>query len=281
MAEHMVQVSWNQQHQIPWHWPIPAYLVTKHVAGGTFALLGLAALAGRLDGRAMVGPGAVALAALAITFALLVYDLDRPDRVIFLFTRPQWRSWVARAAWLLGGFALVAAAWYGLEVVGLTAARPVLAALAIPLGGLSAIYTAFLLAQAEGRDLWQSPHLPFLMTAQAVALGAGTIAAFPSALAGPAGALFAAALLASAILTVVGDLGTPQATEVARRGVHRLVFGPWRSWYWIGGIGVGHLLPLALLAAHLPASLALVTASIGLFAWARAFVTAPQEIPNS
>ena len=34
MAEHMVQVAYNAQHQIPWHWPVPAYLVTKGIASG-------------------------------------------------------------------------------------------------------------------------------------------------------------------------------------------------------------------------------------------------------
>lgn len=29
MAEQMVQVAYNAQHRIPWHWPVPAYLVTK------------------------------------------------------------------------------------------------------------------------------------------------------------------------------------------------------------------------------------------------------------
>ena len=40
------------------------------------------------------------------TLALLLYDLDRPDRFFYLLVRPQWRSWVARAAWILTGFAI-------------------------------------------------------------------------------------------------------------------------------------------------------------------------------
>jgi hypothetical protein len=34
MAEHMVQVGYNAQHKIPWHWPVPAYLVTKGIGAG-------------------------------------------------------------------------------------------------------------------------------------------------------------------------------------------------------------------------------------------------------
>ncbi|MCK5923025.1 MAG: 4Fe-4S dicluster domain-containing protein, partial [Methylococcales bacterium] len=41
VAEHMVQVSYNAQHKIPWHWPVPAYLVTKGISAGLFMLLSL------------------------------------------------------------------------------------------------------------------------------------------------------------------------------------------------------------------------------------------------
>jgi hypothetical protein len=41
MAEHMVQVAYNAQHKIPWHWPVPAYLVTKGIGTGLFILLSL------------------------------------------------------------------------------------------------------------------------------------------------------------------------------------------------------------------------------------------------
>ena len=39
MAEQMVQVAYNAQHKIPWHWPVPAYLVTKGIATGIMLLL--------------------------------------------------------------------------------------------------------------------------------------------------------------------------------------------------------------------------------------------------
>ena len=33
MAEQMVQVGYNAQHKVPWHWPVAAYMVTKISAG--------------------------------------------------------------------------------------------------------------------------------------------------------------------------------------------------------------------------------------------------------
>ena len=81
-AEHMVQVAWDAQHAIHWHWPIPAYVVTKHIAGGAAVFLALAALAGWLPASSgvVVAVGGVALVALFVTLVLLVYDIDRPER---------------------------------------------------------------------------------------------------------------------------------------------------------------------------------------------------------
>ena len=39
IAEQMVQVAWNAQHKVPWHWQVPAYLITKAIASGIFLLL--------------------------------------------------------------------------------------------------------------------------------------------------------------------------------------------------------------------------------------------------
>jgi hypothetical protein len=50
MAEQMVQVSYNAQHKIPWHWPVPAYLVTKGIGAGLFMLLSLGHWAEPLPG---------------------------------------------------------------------------------------------------------------------------------------------------------------------------------------------------------------------------------------
>ncbi|MEL6346900.1 MAG: 4Fe-4S dicluster domain-containing protein, partial [Myxococcota bacterium] len=41
MAGQMVQVHYNAQHDVPWHWPVPAYLVTKAIGAGAFFFLAL------------------------------------------------------------------------------------------------------------------------------------------------------------------------------------------------------------------------------------------------
>ncbi len=291
MAGHMVQVGYNAQHQVPWHWPIPAYLVTKHIAGGTFALLALSALLPVLpfSGHAVVFAGGFAVLMTWVTLALLVYDLDRPDRFFFLLLRPQWRSWVARAAWLLTGFSILSGVWWAAEAAAWmgwlpepSALRPVFAVLTLPFAMGSAIYTAFLFAQAEGRDLWQATHVPFQMTLHAIVFGAATLTIF-----GPGADLwrwvFLGALATSGVLTLFADLAVPQATELARRASRDMTRGHYRLQYWVGGIVVGHGLALGLgwVGGPMFATAALVAAGLGGFAYNLAFVMAPQDQPNS
>ena len=291
MAEHMVQVAYNAQHPVHWHWPIPAYLITKHIAGGSFAFLSLMAL---VDGfvwpELMVFGGGLGLLMLAITLGLLVYDLDRPDRFLYLLARPQWRSWVARAAWLLTGFSMVAGLWWSIGFASIsTPVRFGFALVCLPLSVLSAVYTAFLFAQAEGRDFWQSAHLPIQMGLHALAFGLLTMMTVTEFLVGPGVAvgvgesLAALALVSSLIVTIVGDLWIPHATEVARATAERMAHGPYRLLYWFGGIAMGHFLPMFLMVMPAPFTsvIALISASLGLFFYNYALVMAPQDIPNS
>lgn len=293
MAGHMVQVGYNAQHKIPWHWPIPAYLVTKHIAGGVFALMaGFALIPGmEFSPFQMVWAGALGILMTLITLALLLYDLDRPDRFFYLLIRPQWRSWVARAAWLLTIFSTVSGLWWAVETAGWlqlipdpSLVRPVFAVLTIPFAIGAAIYTAFLFAQAEGRDLWQGSHVPFQMILHALAFGAAPLAIY-----GPTAPLmrwvFVGAMVGSLVLTLFADLTIPQASELARRAAKDMTRGHYWGRYWIGGIGLGHVVAIAAAVAlgggMVGAIVALCCAAFGLFSYNLAFVMAPQDQPNS
>lgn len=100
----MIQVHYNVQHKIPWHLPAPAYLVTSDFLRG---LLLVYALGRRrlfaFDAAVAVAVGAAALVFTAITAGLLLFDLERPERFFKIITRPQWRSWLTRCAFLLIG----------------------------------------------------------------------------------------------------------------------------------------------------------------------------------
>ena len=248
MAEHMVQVAFTARHKVQWHWPIPTYMVTKGIAGGVFGILSIATLLPGMSVAASVAlPAAgLAFAMLLVTLGLLVIDLDRPDRFFFLLVRPQWRSWIARAAWILSAFAAVSGAWVGLELahayelarIPMADLRPWLALVTLPCSVLAAIYTAFLFAQAEGRDLWQNPALPLQVTLHAGLLGAGTLAAL-----GADPQLFGILTMASLATTLFADLTIAQPSELARKAAQDMAWGRYAVPYWVGGIALGHVVP--------------------------------------
>lgn len=300
VAEQMVQLAWNAQHTVPWHWPVPAYLVTKGIGSGIFLVLtlgwGLGLFA--FDPGTMLGGGLFALLFTLVTTGLLVYDLERPERFLSILLRPQWKSWLVRGAFLLVGFTTVAGLWWTLEAaawVGLGTwrmpelLRQALLWLTVPLALGTAVYTAFLFAQAEGRDLWQSPLLPVHLVIQALAMGAGAllllhaVSGLPADLVAVARPTFAAMLVVDLFVTLAGELGVPHGSEIAARAAHAITHGRHAKRFWWGSIVVGHAVPLLLLAtgAGVLAGLAAVLAAVGLYAYEHAFVMAPQEIPNS
>jgi formate-dependent nitrite reductase membrane component NrfD/ferredoxin len=300
MAEQMVQLAWNAQHAMPWHWPVPAYLVTKSVGTGVFLVLALGWGLGlfAFDPGTMLGAGLLGLLFTLVTTALLVYDLERPERFLSILLRPQWKSWLVRGAFLLVGFTALAGLWWTLEAaawVGLGAwrmpelLRQAFGWLTVPLALGTAVYTAFLFAQAEGRDLWQSPLLPVHLVVQALAMGAGALlllhalGGLPADLVAAARPTLAAMLIVDLFVTLAGELGVPHGSEIAARAAHAITHGRHAKRFWWGSVVVGHVLPLLLLVPGSPAlaGLAAVLAGVGLYLYEHAFVMAPQEIPNS
>jgi Fe-S-cluster-containing dehydrogenase component/formate-dependent nitrite reductase membrane component NrfD len=301
VAGHMVQVAYNAQHKIPWHWPVPAYLVTKGIGTGIFMLLSLG-LGFRLfnfDAATFVSAGFLSLAFMMITTGLLVFDLERPERFLFILLRPQWRSWLTRGAVLLIGFSSLAGVWWLLELGSLLgwwpaslgdAARPWALWVGLPLAAGVAVYTAFLFGQAEGRDLWQSTLLPIHLLVQAgmagsaALLAAAPLVAIPPDIEAVCRTTLIAFLVLDAIVTLVGEFAMPHASADAAQAAHAIKWGRYRHYFWGGSLGLGHLLPLAILlgTGSVPlAALAGLAVIAGLYLYEYAFVMAPQEIPNS
>lgn len=301
VAEHMVQVAYNAQHKIPWHWPVPTYLVTKGIGAGIFMFLSLGAITGvlALDSLTSLVMGFLSLLFIGITTGLLVYDLEKPERFLSIVFRPQWKSWLARGAYLLIGFTIVAGLWWLLEAVSyfgwlsapglIDAVRPVFMWLGLFLAAGTAVYTAFLFGQAEGRDLWQSSLLPFHLLVQAIMVGSGSflliglVVDLPDIYLQVARIAFISMLLVDLIITLLGEFGMPHASEVASKAAHAISHGHYRNYFWIGSILVGHIVPLILMFLNQPmlSAFAAAGAILGLYAFEYAFVMAPQEIPNS
>ncbi|MFC6285467.1 4Fe-4S dicluster domain-containing protein [Nocardioides sp. GCM10027113] len=169
----------NTAHPVVWGWKVTSYLWTKGVAAGAMMIAPVAALTGAVDvGNEtlvdVVTP-LVAMAGLLATAVLLIADLKRPERFLYLMTRPHLSSWLVKGGFVLAAAAGVSFLWFLLALLDVDGPLPFVMAVGVVAGALTAGYTAFLFGQAEGRDLWQSPWLFWHLLAQAVMVGGGAL----------------------------------------------------------------------------------------------------------
>ena len=276
-----VLLSYDVPHQAPWGWRVSLYTWTKAIAAGVFAVPVALAFAGLLawaNAAVRWAAPALALAFLAITGGLLIADLKHPTRFHLIFTRHHWRSWLVRGAFILGGYGAAVALYLVAALVGSVLARQVLGGLGLPLAVAAAVYTAYLFAQAKGRDLWQSPLLPAHLAIQAVLAGAASMLPVLAWLS-PGRAVTAAEItvgVAAAIhvLQVAGDTTLPHVTAHAHLASHEMVRGKFARFFWPGLV-----LAAASIAAPWIGVAAAPLALLGLLAHEHAYVQAGQSVP--
>jgi Fe-S-cluster-containing dehydrogenase component/formate-dependent nitrite reductase membrane component NrfD len=273
-------LSYDVPHSVPWDWRVGLYTWTKSLAAGVYLLAAVLLLAGVIDAGGTLWGWATpvtALAFLGLTGAILIGDLEHPTRFFYIFTRPQWRSWLVRGGVIITAYGAVLALHLVGTLVGAGGLRTGLTALGIPLAVLAAGYTAYLFAQAKARDLWQSPLLPGHMVVQALLAGAAgllLLAAWlePEVLDVLAWTLAGAA--AAHLLLVAGEVTLPHVTAHARAATHELVAGRFRGFFWAGAA-----LVLAGAAAPWIGAAAAPLALAGLLAFEHAYVQAGQSVP--
>ena len=284
--------TYNVPHRIPWHWQVPAYLTTKSIGAGMFIIASAGLALGLFPATPLFTTIAsfVSLLFIGLTTGLLVWDLDRPDRFWTILIRPQWKSWLARGAFILVGFAAVGGLFFLGHLFDFAPLANLLIWPGVILGTLSAVYTAFLFAQAEGRDLWQSTLLPWHLFVQAVMAGSAALlilGPFFGLIPNATRALtlaFGASLLVNLLITVGGEFGTPHASQVASTAAGLITHERYAPWYWASVI-LGLALPLSMVALAGASPIVLAAAGVlslcGLFAYEWAFVMAPQQVPNN
>ena len=284
---------YDVSHLAPWGHKIAAYLWTKSISAGALLVPAILLELSREAGNffTVICP-LIALFALAVTSLLLIFDLKRPDRFYFLITKGNLRSWLVLGGYVLMGYGGLATAWL---VTGyITGGVPhslMWSTAAFAIG--SACYSAFLFAQAKGRDLWQSPLFLWHLLVQALAAGASVVllAGFASGarlemLRDSALILFCALLLS--LIMVLAEIALPHATEDAALANQSLVKGRYRVQFWGLAIGVGFVIPIVLSALFLFQGLSLwfamasaVLALAGLFWYEDVWVKAGQVVPLS
>src|SRR5215208_6946554 len=232
-------LAYDVPHSLPWDWRVSLYTWTKGIAAGAYlvaALLTLYSLTFRPKGELgwpllassplwlWVAPILSGLF-LAVTGGLLIWDLEHPARFYMIFTRPQWRSWLVKGAFVIAGYTLVLALHFAATWLGRESYQPWLMAAGLPLGVLTAVYTAHLFAQAKARDLWQNPLLPPHLLVQALLLGSAALLPFafwlePSALTPLAWTLGATSAIH--LLMVWGELTLTHPTAHAALAVREM-----------------------------------------------------------
>jgi Fe-S-cluster-containing dehydrogenase component/formate-dependent nitrite reductase membrane component NrfD len=280
-------LSYDVKHSVPWDWRVSLYTLTKGIASGIYLALWLLMSLGALEPEAGLWQWTapiVSLLFLAITGGLLIWDLEHPERVHLIFLRPQWRSWLVRGGFILTGFGGVAV----LHLLAALAGRPdwtvTLAWVGVPLAVLTAVYTAWLFAQAKARDLWQSSLLPPHLLIQSLVAGAAGLLAHNwilSLFSGPlSGEVTGAAARTLQIVTffhllmVAGEITLAHPTTHARLAVREMTAGSYRSWFRAGIV----LSAFGMLAPALGPWVAL-PALAGLLAYEHAYVQSAQSVP--
>ncbi|MDX6527732.1 MAG: hypothetical protein QOH41_22 [Blastocatellia bacterium] len=312
-------LSYDVAHSIPWDWRVSLYTWTKGIASGVYLVAALLVLFGFMSPQSSLWLWATPIvsgAFLGLTGLLLIWDLEHPARFYMIFTRPQWKSWLVKGAFIIAGYSVVLALHFLASILGFRTVHDPLAPNrimtswatsmqwwliipGIPLATMTAIYTAYLFAQAKARDLWQNPLLPPHLFVQALLLGSAvflpiaawsqgtrTIPAFidavPMAFVASLWILAVTSLLH--VLMIWGEVSLTHPTAHARLAIWEMVHGRYQSEFWIGIVLslIGGLLPWLALLGYVSTSVGIggsPLALIGLMLFEHAYVQAGQSVP--
>jgi formate-dependent nitrite reductase membrane component NrfD len=197
----------------------------------------------------------VGLALVAGGVAALFAHLGNRRRFWRVVANPA-TAWISRGSLLIGmlfvfGVLSVVAGW--LED------PPAWASLSTPATGLVAAilvgYAGLLLASMAGIPFWSSALAPILFAVHSLASGASLLLALATLTGGTRNTpgVLEAAVLVLLVLTLAASLVYPSlagATRAARDSAHSLLRGEYRMPFLGGAVGLGLLVPIALVVAH-------------------------------
>jgi len=273
---------------ILWGWEVSAYLLTKGIAAGVVLVTFLVSIFqwAEITREIMMYSAIIGLVFLTLTGILLVKDLDKPLRFFYVLLRPQWKSWLVKGGYsitVFGGFLTLwlislLLNWNSIMIFALWGSA--LSAVIV------AIYTAFLFAQARGRDFWQSPTLPFHMLTHSIMGGASAILILAAIT--PIGSdllevtlkiLLIALTVNFAIMML--ELTIKHPTMDSKKVVDMIMKGMYAKKFWGGSVFLGIILPFGLLLFIDPglSYLAGLLVIIGIEVTEKIWVEAPQRIP--
>lgn len=278
---------------ILWGWEVSTYVWTKAIAAGAFLVMAVAHLFQENLGLSsnelpsMQLPAVlISLVFLGLTGVLLVKDLDQPGRFLYVLLRPQRKSWLVKGAYAITLYGAMLTLLAISELFGWQLAYSAAFWLAVVTGLVTAVYTAFLFAQAKGRDFWQSPALAMHMLIHSFVAGAAALALACFFLGNCDGISEYLRYVMSIgiglnLLTILVELTMKHPTEDAELTVEMITKGRYAKLFWLGAVVMGNILPLALLAigGSPLILLASILVLIGILFTEKIWVEAPQRIP--
>lgn len=136
-------------------WMIAAYFFLGGLSAGSY-FFSVAANYWRKEFKPLARTAAIITpVALAFGMLILLMDLGQPLRAWRLFSHFNFRSVISWGTWFLNIFFLVSSAYAWFLIKADEEKAKKLAYLGLPMAFLVATYTAIILAQAPGRELWR------------------------------------------------------------------------------------------------------------------------------
>ena len=272
---------------ILWGWEVSAYVTAKAIAAGAFLIPFIAMLLGYdLSSTTKLWSVGISLFFLTLTGLFLVMDLDRPDRFLYVLLRPQWNSWLVKGGYTITIFGLLVTIWGAMTYFEIQTGETILIWVTAFFAVMLAIYTAFLFAQAKGRDFWQSPSLALHMLVHSIMAGAAIFTLVLLVLGTEnwmsiLGMVMIIALCVN-LFTIITELTMTHPSASAHTVVNMITKGRYKKLFWFGVVIIGNVLPLVLLIA-LPSSTMLTIAAIliliGIYTTEKIWIEAPQRVP--
>jgi formate-dependent nitrite reductase membrane component NrfD len=276
---------------ILWGWEVAGYILTKALSAGILGLPLLLSQLGLIDlsSKTLWITSLASLFFLAATGILLIKDLDQPKRFLYVLLRPHWKSWLVKGGYIITVYGGLVTLFGGANFLGFGEWVNWLIWPVLVFAVMLAIYTAFLFAQAKGRDFWQSPLLIIHMLLHAVVGGSALLLIFglfwePIRPMMPHLQNILIGGLVIQILSLAAELIIPHPTADSHETVKIITKGVFKSEFWGGVVLIGSLLPfLMLISSFAPMILAFagVLVLIGIWCSVRIWVIAPQMIPLS
>jgi len=283
---------------ILWGWEVSAYVFTKAIAAGVYLVMLPAAMFEYLNEISFASKSSlyISLFFLSLTGLLLIKDLDQPKRFLYVLFRPHWKSWLVKGGYLISLFgilitSIIICEWFDIGKGNII--YPILLTSAWLTGIGVAIYTAFLFAQAKGRDFWQSPILSIHMLVHSFMAGAAVFVLMlwyqPNGVSDASWTFYLKQIMWIGIIinlfSMLIELATPHPTSDAKYVVNMILKGRYKKMFWLGVLILGNIIPFILLLFAFENSLIIGIAGglvlIGIYLVNHIWVEAPQRITLS